>query len=182
MLNSNSIFNRAAACMEICRGLSLEMAAQALKILYLEDDLGSLLGLFTVIEGRKVIIINQNLEPYTKKEAFFHELGHCNLHSDPFVAPALDSALYHTNAGAEYEANAFAAHCLLDSKEVLEMVKEGYSLAQLAASFCCSPDLVLIKLKEMKAMGYKINVPMQVNPTFLSNRAGAFEEHAINYT
>ena len=54
-------------------------------------------------------------------------------------------------SSTEYEANAFAAHVLIDTDECLRICREGYDVVQLAKAMNSEINLMLIKLQELKA-------------------------------
>ena len=69
----------------------------------------------------------------------------------------------------EYEANAFAAHILLDNDDILSLAKEEYSLYTISKILNVPPSLATIKVNEMQKLGYSINVPIQHDRKFLRN-------------
>lgn len=59
----------------------------------------------------------------------------------------------------EYEANAFAAHLLIDDDELNSYLQRGYDVAQLASAMNTNINLMLIKLNEMNRMGRNYQLP-----------------------
>ena len=69
----------------------------------------------------------------------------------------------------EYEANAFAAHLIIDDDELICNMKEGYDIVQLSSLMGTNINLMLIKLNEMNRMGWNLNLPYLPNSDFLKN-------------
>ena len=68
----------------------------------------------------------------------------------------------------EYEANAFAAHLIIDNDELVEYMQEGYDVVQLSAMMGTNINLMLIKLNEMNRMGWGLNLPYVPHADFLN--------------
>jgi Zn-dependent peptidase ImmA (M78 family) len=66
----------------------------------------------------------------------------------------------------EYEANAFAAHLLIDTGECLEYAREGYDVVQIASLMNSEINLMLIKLQELIRLGYNLRLPMEPRNDF----------------
>ena len=134
---------------EICKELDID-------VVY--DDIGSLKGLYTIIMDCKFILINKNLNEYTKKIICAHELGHELLHHE-FAEDKIikEFMIYDMKNRPEYEANVFACHILLDDKEVYDYAKDGYDAQQIAGILNSDVNLVLLKLNEMIGEGYNLN-------------------------
>lgn len=118
-------------------------------------DLGSLKGMYTIIQRNRFCALNENLNEYEQRLICAHELGHDVLHR----ALALDRYLqehtiYQFNNRIEYEANIFAAELLLPDEDVLELVKCGYDAAQIARCLETDADLAAIKLESLRQKGY----------------------------
>ena len=69
-------------------------------------------------------------------------------------------------SSTEYEANAFAAHLLIDTNECLEYARNGYDVVQIARAMNSEINLMLIKLQEMSRLGYNIRVPFEPKSDF----------------
>ena len=100
-----------------------------------------------------------------------HEIGHDLLHRE--LAKGSGSlpefVLFDMRSTPEYEANAFAAHLLIDDREILENLRQGYDVAQLASMMGTNINLMLIKLQEMSRLGYNIRVPFEPKSDFFKN-------------
>lgn len=66
----------------------------------------------------------------------------------------------------EYEANAFAAHILLENDEVYTLAKQGYDVVSIAKILDADINLMLIKLQEMNRLEYEFKIPMRGDPYF----------------
>ncbi|MDO5089742.1 MAG: ImmA/IrrE family metallo-endopeptidase [Leptotrichiaceae bacterium] len=94
---------------ELCRKLNIH-------IKYM--DLGNIKGYFKKVLGNKYIVINENLDDYSKKVVLSHELGHGVMHSSKDVL-LMKENFYRYTPELENEANEFAAELLsYDEQEV----------------------------------------------------------------
>lgn len=75
--------------------------------------------------------------------------------------------LFNLRNATEYEANAFAAHLLLDNDDVYALAREGYDVVQMANAMNSHINLMLIKLQEMNKLGYDLRVPIEPDGRFL---------------
>ena len=69
----------------------------------------------------------------------------------------------------EIEANIFAAHLLLDEKEVFEYIKRGFSYEELAKIFSVNINMMIFKLNEMQRQGYNFNLSEYPDSTFFKS-------------
>lgn len=146
---------------------------------YLDVDMyfhefDKLLGMYTRIFDQRVIIINSRLSEELCRMVLGHELGHDILHSSGAVQSENGIADFKEfsmtcKAGTlEYEANAFCAHLLISNEDFLESVYNGDTVEAIAAKFCVDPNLILIKGKELRKMGYDIQNCDNYNSCFLN--------------
>ena len=171
MYLSREIYEAAQRLKKECGGDPFEMA-DYLKIGYFFYDIGSLLGLMTEMNGMKVIVLSPELEHRDRdcKQVMFHEIGHCVFH------PLEEGDIVYremnfdkSRSRTEYEANAFAAHCLLEDEEVLEALKYYGDVYSAAHYLGVNEQLLLIKIKEMIALGHKsLRLDLTPNSNFLS--------------
>ena len=131
----------------------------------------ALLGLYTVVNGERHIILNSNMSVVTSKIVCAHELGHDVLHGGELASRGgfCDASSFFRRTGTEYEANVFAAHLLIDGEELLDVLSETRNVITAAGRMNTELDLLLIKMNEMKRLGYDINVPMEANRNFLKD-------------
>ena len=76
-------------------------------------DLGEIRGYFKKVLGNKYIVINENLDEYSRKVVLTHELGHATMHSSK------KESFYRYSPELEDEANEFSVELLsYDTEEV----------------------------------------------------------------
>jgi len=119
----------------------------------------NLLGMYTCKWKHRMIFLNSNLEDHMLQMVLAHEIGHDIFHRDLASEGLKEFALFNLKNITEYEANAFAAHILLKNEEVLNFVRDGYDVAQIASTLNSNINLLLIKMQEMNKMGFDFNVP-----------------------
>lgn len=88
-------------------------------------DLGEIKGYYKKVLRNKYIVINDNLDDYSKKIVLCHELGHAVLHCNKKINFMKNNFLYYSDE-LENEANEFAAELLSKQYEILtdELIKE----------------------------------------------------------
>lgn len=121
-----------------------------------DQDLGRLLGMYSVIQRKRCIFLNRSLNEYQKRIVCAHELGHDTLHRRLInqVGILQEFTLMDLSTQSEIEANQFAAHLLLDDEQILDMMHYGYSDEEIAHKMCVNLNLLLIKLRDLqKEMG-----------------------------
>ena len=74
--------------------------------------------------------------------------------------------LFNMKDTTEYEANAFAAHLIIDDDDIYSMSKEKYDVVQMAKMLNVNINLVLIKLQELNKLGYDFRVPCEADSFF----------------
>ncbi len=94
-----------------------------INIFYME--LGEIKGYYKKVLKNKYIVINDNLDDYSKKIVLCHEMGHAILHCNKKINFLKNNFLYYSNE-LENEANEFAAELLSRQYEILndELIKE----------------------------------------------------------
>ena len=119
----------------------------------------TLLGMYTAIERNRFIYLNSNMEEYMMRMVLSHELGHDTLHrhltkSNPFY----EYELFDITSQAEYEANIFASHLLIDDDEVIELINNNYTDVEIASFLNVNVNLLIFKMNEMNRYGanYKL--------------------------
>ena len=135
---------------------------------FFSDELGNLLGLYTYMIKNRVIILNSKLSDYQMNMVLAHEIGHDQLHKELAKTGLQEYHIFDLRSLTEYEANAFAAHLLIDTGELIETIKDfNYDLEKLASYFSVDINMILIKMQELNRMGYNIAPPIIPNPRFL---------------
>lgn len=59
----------------------------------------------------------------------------------------------------EYEANLFAAQVMLPDKDTVELIKQGYSLTEIATAMNTDANLVALKATNLKRRGLAFIIP-----------------------
>lgn len=121
-------------------------------------DLGSLKGMYKYLKKNRFAVINENLDPETKRLVCAHELGHDQLHQEIAKHICLQEfALYDMKNRPEYEANLFAAEILLPDDQILAHAYKGYDIEQIAKELSININLVALKVSSMKLNGHNLN-------------------------
>ena len=115
------------------------------------------------------IFINQNLSEEMRRMTCAHELGHILLHKDILSGniPLLEYELFDIHSSAEYEANVFAANLLIDEEELLNLMKEGRDMVEIASAMNINVNLLMIRIIEMQKEGKALNAPFRPSKEFL---------------
>ena len=96
----------------------MQIASDTGIMLRYSDELDQLLGLYTYRWKHRIILLNDKMDDIMARMVCAHELGHDHLHRDLAKGDGLkEFVLFNMKDNTEYEANAFAAHILLDDKE-----------------------------------------------------------------
>ena len=69
----------------------------------------------------------------------------------------------------EYEANAFASHLLIPTREFIELSREGLTIGEIASVMNTEINIALIKWKELVSLGYDLVSPMDTRGDFMKN-------------
>lgn len=171
MMTSQYIFDKANAIVKKAGTRNPHKIAQELGVdIYFSDEFEDLLGMYTVRSKKRAMVINNRMDEYLLKMVVAHELGHDTLHRDEAKIGAMQEfVLFQMKDTKEYEANAFAAHLLIDTEEVLEMAYNGMDIASIASSFSVYINLMLIKFNELTRLGYDLRMPMDTKGDFLKD-------------
>lgn len=130
-----------------------------LGIRVMECPLGSLKGMYKIIERNRFVFLNENLGEVMRSIVLLHEIGHDRLHRKE-AQVFHEFNLFDMAANQmEYEANLFAAQIALPDEEILEYVHQGYSDAQIAMAMHSDINLVALKISELARRGHRLNVP-----------------------
>lgn len=132
------------------------------------DDFDELLGMYTYKWKTRIILLNSNMDECMTHMVTAHEIGHDILHRDIVQGGGSmhEFVLFNIKDNTEYEANAFAAHLLLDSDSVYQMAQEGYDIMQMSGAMNTNVNLMLIKMQEMNKLGYDFRLPMTADGKF----------------
>jgi Zn-dependent peptidase ImmA (M78 family) len=131
---------------------------QSIHILY-KANFDKLKGMYKVIKRSRFIFINSNLNHTVQKIVCAHELGHDMLHRDLAVKVDLQEYdLYRLDTKTELEANIFAAELLIDTDELLELIKNDYSTETIARTLYTDINLLALKVRLLIQQGYNLRM------------------------
>ena len=131
-----------------------------------------LLGMYKIIKRNSFVFYNPFVDKRIQNMVFAHELGHDLYHRNMAKNENLiEYELFDINSEMELCANIFAAHLLLDEKELINDIKEGYTYNQLASMHDVNVNLMIFKLNEMHRMGMPI-VKNEANSKFFTDIDG----------
>lgn len=121
-------------------------------------DLGTLAGMYVVIESTPFIAISEALESREAYTVCAHELGHHLLHFSLAKTSALaDSSLFSGGGRLENEANIFACQLLVSDGEFCEAMDGKRELFAVASELSIPAELAALKCDILREKGYKIN-------------------------
>ena len=96
-------------------------------------DFMDLLGMYSYQHKERHILLNSNMDYITAQMVCGHEIGHDTFHRD--LAKGNDTlpefVLFDMRTKHEYEANAFAAHLIIDDDDLIDYLRQGYDVEQL---------------------------------------------------
>jgi Zn-dependent peptidase ImmA (M78 family) len=162
------ITKRSEKLIRICGTRDPFVIAKALGISVIyADGLKRLKGMYRVIKRNRFIILNSGNTETMNAVVCAHELGHDQLHREYAKnSPIQEFMLYDMASRREYEANIFASELLLDDKEILEYVWQGYDSLQIAKATETDINLVALKVDSLIRKGYTLT-PQEHNSKFL---------------
>lgn len=170
LITSNEIFNEAERLVSKCGTRNPLKIADEIGIKVLHCKFEDLLGMYTCRLKNRIIILNDNLSYYSEQIVAAHELGHDRLHRELAKEGGFkEFGLLNIKHISEYEANAFAAHLLMNNEDVEYLMKRESDIYTVAKLLCMNPDLLLIKVREMNKLGYNIPLPLEYNNRFFVN-------------
>ena len=119
--------------------------ADFLNITILERPYKKQLGAFAIVNKLPFIFLNENLADEQKEYIIAHEIGHFLLHKKILkdVPMLRDFTLFSKRENEmEKEANLFAASFMIDEKEFLSKIKEGYTQQELSLQYDIPESLI----------------------------------------
>lgn len=146
--------------------LASDMGIEVIPVDYFND----LLGMYLYQWRQRAIFLNDRMDEYLTQMVCGHEIGHDIYHRQLAARDGLkEFELFRMTSPTEYEANAFASHVLIDTKECFELARNGYDVWQMAMEMNSEMNLILIKLQEMNRLGYNLRVPIPPQSDFMKN-------------
>lgn len=149
-----------------------EAIAESLGITIFDNlDTDLLLGMYLYKWRNRMIFLNKDLEDHVRKCVIAHELGHDQLHRGDAKDGAMQEyySLFKITSRMEYEANAFASHLILDTKETVDDIRQGATVDEIARKAGVDINLVLIKATELNKLGYDLRTPLEADGSFMKN-------------
>ena len=170
-IDSGSIYKNANKTLQKCGTNNPDIIVRELGIEVMDVDyFKDLLGFYTYRWRKRFVVLNNRLNEDNRKMVLCHELGHDALHRDKVEGLTLkEFEIFHMADPKEYEANAYASHILIDTKEFIELVQNGYDIYQIAQYMRTEVNMVLIKSNELNALGYNLRLPQTPQGDFLKN-------------
>lgn len=114
-------------------------------------------GAYKVLLRNRFIFIKNGLHPVMENIVLLHEIGHDVLHRKEAVKAGGFKEFNIFNmqeSRMEYEANAFVSQVSLDDEEILEYIRYGYDIQQIARAMHSDTNLVALKTDALIAQGY----------------------------
>lgn len=158
----------------------MKIASEIGVMLRYSEELDKLLGLYTYRWKHRIILLNDKMEEIMARMVCAHELGHDALHRDIAKGDGLkEFVLFNMKDTTEYEANAFAAHLIIDDDDIYSMSKDKYDVVQMAKMLNVNINLVLIKLQELNKLGCNFRVPCEAD-SFFSRKPKTLTSNELN--
>ena len=114
-------------------------------------------GAYKVLLRNRFIFIKNDLHPVMENIVLLHEIGHDVLHRKEAVKAGGFKEFNIFNmqeSRMEYEANVFVSQVSLDEEEILEYIRYGYDIQQIARAMHSDTNLVALKTDALIAQGY----------------------------
>lgn len=174
-MDSYELFRRANQLVLQCETRDALRIAKDMGIwVYYEDGFKDLLGMYTFQWNHRLMFLNAKMSECMTQMVAAHEIGHDVCHRALAKANGMrEFTLFSAKDNTEYEANAFAAHILLDNDEVYSLARQGYDVAEIAQAMNSHVNLMLIKMQEMIKMGYDFSLPYYPDGRFFRNIKGS---------
>lgn len=157
---SDYIYNEANKLLKKVKSRDLFEICDFLNInIYYNNELNDILGFYTIVNGRKAIVINTKSDELIQRQVLAHEIGHAILHEDYVNDNRMfkEFELMDMRSRPEYEANAFASHLLISDKEIDELSLEYDDYEKIAAVLGVNINMVMIKILELNKIGKNFN-------------------------
>ncbi len=119
--------------------------------------LGQLKGFYVFENGRRYIVVNNQLNEQMRRLVCAHELGHDILHRELSVGGIRESTMFLSNNKTEREANLFAAEMLLSDKAVLSELAYNSDPETASYNLNVPVELLEYKLEILAHKGYEVN-------------------------
>ena len=114
-------------------------------------------GAYKVLLRNRFIFIKNDLHPVMENIVLLHEIGHDVLHRKEAVKAGGFKEFNIFNmqeSRMEYEATVFVSQVSLVDEEILEYIRYGYDIQQIARAMHSDTNLVALKTDALIAQGY----------------------------
>ncbi|MGN0649441.1 MAG: ImmA/IrrE family metallo-endopeptidase [Oscillospiraceae bacterium] len=119
--------------------------------------LGSLKGFYLCENGKRYIVINDELNSVMSRTVCAHELGHDILHRELSQGGIRETTLFLQSNKTEREANLFAATVLISDKAILSELEYCSDIETAAYELGVPTELIDYKLELLNHKGYHFN-------------------------
>lgn len=159
-LNSNElIISKADRLVNHCGSRNADILASELGITIKERAFKKQKGAYLTLARNPFIFLKRDLEEPMRSIVILHEIGHHMLHRDMAQAFHEFSIFDMSGNAMEYEANLFAAQIMLPDTEVIDYIKQGFTVAQIASAMHSDINLVALKGITLAMQGYDLQIP-----------------------
>lgn len=167
-MDSYAIYRQAEQLVRQCGDRNAIHIAEEIGIrVYFEESFTDLLGMYACRWNHRIMLLNSRMDAYLTQMVAAHEIGHDMRHRELAKKQGMkEFALFRMKDNTEYEANAFAAHLLLENDKVLSLARQGYDVVQISKQMGSDINLMLIKLQELNKLGYNFNLPCDPDSKF----------------
>ena len=171
MIDSVGIYKKANSLVQMHGTRNTIKLAQASGVEVIQVDyFNDLLGMYVYRWKHRAMFLNDRMDEYLMQMVAGHELGHDAYHRELATGEGMkEFELFRMQSSTEYEANAFAAHLLIDTDDCLDYVRNGYDVVQIAKAMNSEINLMLIKLQELNRLGYHLRIPFEPRSDFFKN-------------
>lgn len=147
--------------------------ADELGIHILYRDFTKQRGAYKVILKNRFIFLQNGLHPVIEQIVLWHEIGHDVLHRQEAVSAGgfKEFNIFDMRENRmEYEANVFAAQASLPDDTIIEYIKQGYDIQQIARCMHSDINLVALKVDTLNSQGYNFRKQEHRNDFLRYNR------------
>lgn len=127
-------------------------------------------GAYRVLLRNRFIFIKNDLDPVLENIVLLHEIGHDVLHREEAMRAGSFDELDSRKSRMEYEANVFAAQVSLEDEKILEYIRCGYELQQIACAMHTDVNLAALKINVLIEQGHCLRRQKYDNGFLRGNR------------
>lgn len=174
MHGTEEIVKKANRLVALCGTRDPHKVADELGIHILYRDFDKQRGAYKVILRNRFIFLKAGLHPVTENIVLWHEIGHDRLHRDEAIKAGgfKEFNIFDMRENRmEYEANIFASQASLEENAILEYIRCGYDIQQIARAMHSDINLVALKIDTLIAQGYDLRKQEHRNDFLKYNRS-----------